>query len=542
MKKMHSWLCTVTVLVCVLETTTAGRHVEPRHCHGSAKHLHLAVGKDPTQEMTISFASKWSHPDVVAPIGGVHYGTKPHELDTFVGEQEYPIKYESSLLRGGGDYYSPYQHHITIGGLEPNTTYYFVAVIGEREKGIKALEEMPLRDHPSQHIENWVAENEILSGEEAMNEEEEDGERRLRRRKLAPPPYDPSGKPCMEAHKVRSFKTAPDTSEGPVSFAIIGDLGQFDHSRETLEHMAANREGIDAVMLVGDVAYTGFNHKQWDTYFDFLDDYSIFDEVPLQIATGNHDIDKQENRYEIFQAYESRFRMPRVKPPELGLYDGPLGLLNLDAPPYPLAYEWGNAYYSFDYGPAKHIVLSAYSSMEPDSPQYKWIEGVLKSVDRKFTPWVLVTIHVPIYNTFALHARDPQIFAARDYMEPLFVQYKVNIVFTGHIHAYQRTANVAMEVLDPSGPMHITIGAGGRACNAPFKSEIPEDWVMKRDASIYGYGRFDIFNQTHAEWKWIPLSSSDEHDYNVVKNEDVHLPQLKHDQLIVENQWFLSLE
>jgi hypothetical protein len=249
-----------------------------------------------------------------------------------------------------------------------------------------------------------------------------------------------------------------------------------------------------------------------------------------------------EDSNEIFQAYEWRFRMPQIKPAELGLYDGPPGLLNMDAPPYPLPYEWGNAYYSFDYGPAKHIIVSAYSSMEPDSVQYQWLVETMESVDRSITPWVLVTIHVPIYNTFALHKHDLQIFAAQEHLEPLLVKYNVNLVFTGHIHAYQRTANVASGSVTPTGPIHITIGAGGRKCDAPFKTEEPEEWIVKRDASYYGYGRFDIFNQTHAQWKWIPLSSSDVHAYNFVKGEEeTHLPQLEHDELMIENQYFLGL-
>jgi hypothetical protein len=200
--------------------------------------------------------------------------------------------------------------------------------------------------------------------------------------------------------------------------------------------------------------------------------------------------------------------MPQVHPAEVGLYDGPDGEMNLDNPPYPLPYEWGNAYYSFDYGPAKHIVLSAYSAMEPGSSQYNWCLEELESVDRTITPWVLVTIHVPIYNTFAKHSHDSQILAAREHLEPLFVKHHVNLVFTGHIHAYQRTGNVAMEELVPSAPIYVTVGAGGRQCDAPFKADEPEEWVMTRDASYYGYGRFTIFNQTHAEWRWIRLSSS----------------------------------
>ena len=105
----------------------------------------------------------------------------------------------------------------------------------------------------------------------------------------------------------------------------------------------------------------------------------------------------------------------------------------------------GWCYYDFDYGPAKHIVISAYSDMSPGSDQYKWLEEVFATVDRSVTPWVLITMHVPMYNTFSLHHHDLQIFAAQEHLEPLFVEHHVNVVFTGHIHAYQRTANVAME-------------------------------------------------------------------------------------------------
>lgn len=200
--------------------------------------------------------------------------------------------------------------------------------------------------------------------------------------------------------------------------------------------------------------------------------------------------------------------MPQVRPAELGtldIGDDP----DMNEPPYPLPYEWGNAYYSFDYGPAKHIVVSAYSSMEPKSPQYQWLVAELKSVDRKNTPWLLVTIHVPIYNTFNAHHRDLQILAAQTHLEPLWVKYAVNVIFSGHIHAYQRTKTVAFGKVVPTGPMHVTVGASGRqCCLTSFKSDTPESWIASRDATHFGYGQFAIYNQTHAEWQWIPTSSS----------------------------------
>ncbi|KAL3923683.1 MAG: hypothetical protein SGILL_001517 [Bacillariaceae sp.] len=530
--------------------------------------------------MTVSFASAWAFPDRPAPLAGVHIGTSPDNLDRFVPEQEFPLTYtiDTHPPKPGHYYYAPYQHHITIDGLEPDTAYYYVPVIGTREhyqSDPMSLATKPIRE--SMQVENVQVATKIDNNNEEQEDNTKEAEEHDRRmmvqdlliefdehaapvfnehgRRLAPPPYNPSARECIDAHRPRHFKTAPASEQDenfyPMIFGLIGDIGQFEHSIETLEHMRSHMQGIQAVVLVGDIAYPGQDGRLWDTFFDFLDDHSCFDEIPLQIAAGNHDIDMQPGRNDIFLAYETRFRMPQVHPPELGLFEGNLedrgvlddGRLNMDAPPYPLPYEWGNSYYAFTYGPARHVVVNAYSDMSPGSTQYTWLEEELASVDRVRTPWVLLTIHVPLYNTFAVHHHDPQIFAAREHLEPLLVKYHVNVVFNGHIHAYQRTEYVAFNETTPTGPMHITIGAGGRNADAPFQNEEPEPWIAKRDESMYGYGRFKICNATHAEWKWVPLSPSDEHDFNVVKGHtDVHLPVLDHDRLTIENQYHVQLE
>ncbi|KAL3945683.1 MAG: hypothetical protein SGBAC_000251 [Bacillariaceae sp.] len=489
-------LCRFSILLAVtsslLGIATANK-ARPRHCKGEVKHIHLAVGHNPAHEMTISFATKYSNSaGDNAPLGGVHIGLQPDKLDRFVPEQEDPLHYKEKNP-DGKRYNSPYQHHITIDGLEANTTYYYEIVVGDRDDGIEALEKRPIK-----HSHSAATEEKTLNAKKGGDQ---------RRRRLLPAHYDGSELPCIEGQRVRSFKTAPKAGEGPVSFAVIGDLGQFSFSEETLRHLRDNKDGVDATILAGDISYNEGDHRRWDTFFDFLDDYEIFHEIPLHIATGNHDIEKREDGNVIFEAYETRFRMPQVQPEQREVFDFP-GELNMDAPSYPLPYDWGNAYYSFDYGLAKHIVLSAYSSMEPDSAQYKWVKKELKTVDRSVTPWVLVTIHTPLYNTFVEHHYDPQIVAAKEHIEPLLVKYHVNFVLTGHIHAYLRTGKVAMGERSDKGPVHITIGAGGRQCMAGFQNEDPEDWVEARDASFFGYGRIDIRNSTHAEWRWIPLSAS----------------------------------
>ena len=490
-----------------------------RSCAGSIRHVHLAVGNDPSTEMTISFSSERSFH--VPVIGGVLIGTNPDKLDTYVEEQE-PARYYNATpaKERHGHYYSPYLHHITVTGLAPSATYYYKCTVRKRS-------EDPPTALRGNHVDKFSAESpkgEALKAQEreVFNEEDDDSLGHLssaedrgndpRHRMLRLVYYDSKMGECPPPNKIRSFETAPkpgtNTPEN-LKFVYIGDIGQFTHSLENILHLVRHqRTTANAIMLAGDIAYSGYDNRRWDTYFDFMDDFSMIDEVPMQVCAGNHDMDKQENGTDIFLAYQNRFRMPEVKPAELGTYDGPPGLLNMDNPPYPMPYEWGNAYYAFTYGISRHIFLNAYSSMEPDSTQYQWLLKEFQSVDREHTPWLLVTIHVPIYNTFDVHHRDKQIIAARQHLEPLFVEYKVNLVIAGHVHAYQRTKTVANQTLTPTGPMHVIVGAGGRQCKASFLSPEPEPWVAVRDATRYGYGTLELYNKTHAKWEWIPTGES----------------------------------
>lgn len=263
MKRLSISLIGTFTLFSGVETRTI---VHPRHCHGNVRHLHLSVGRDPSREMIVSFATTWAKPGVVAPVTGLHVGLKPDKLDRFIPEQEDPIKYNSPMPGKDEIYNSPFQHHITIDGLEPNTTYYYVAVVGDRAKGIEKL------DHPID-----------VDVETLTTKKRDHG-----RRRLSPPPYDGSDGPCIDGHQVRSFTTAPESNQSQVAFAMIGDLGQFTHSEETLEHLREHRDGINVAFLIGDLAYADYDPRRWDTFMDFLDDHSIFDEVPMQIATGNH--------------------------------------------------------------------------------------------------------------------------------------------------------------------------------------------------------------------------------------------------------------
>jgi len=492
---------------CLLRSAGARLSSRARDCLGSLRHVTLSIGPldpDGRLSMLVSFASISSqYLDV--PFAAVRYGTSPLSLDKLAWATEtshYNISHVNDVHHanvGDDAYFSPYYHFVTIPDLSPETMYYYKPVVAPSEKA-------------------------ILDTEKSSNE----NNRNLRSRLLVNwPPYDSSAHPCPDPRKVRSFRTAP-TGNKPTTLALVGDMGQFPHSGEVLERMQRERDRVHALVLAGDVAYTSGDHNRWDMFLDFLDDYSLTDHVPLLLCPGNHDIDKTKKGKEIFLAYQKRFRMAQVKPAELGFFDGQTmndGSINMDNPPYPLPFEWGNAYYAVTVGMARIVMINAYSSVDPGSVQYDWIQKELQGVDRTKTPWLLAVLHTPMYNTFGLHTHDTQMRQARVHLEPLFVEHKVNIVVSGHIHAYQRTHQVVNGTVSSGAPMHMTVGAGGRKCEAPFAQKEAENWLAVRDATFYGYGRLHMESPERAVWEWIHTGDTDEgRTYNQLKkNDTVHL-------------------
>lgn len=176
--------------------------VEGRHCHGSPKHVHLAVGADPATQMTVTFASYKSIEN--RPTGGVLIGTDPNRLDRLVVEQEGAVSYETPLPRQSGMYNSPYYHHVLMDELEPNTRYFYQVLVKPNEPSLRGEANKRAKEYASQILEQ---------DDEAREEEEEDDERR----RLAPPPYDPKDHgQCPARERIRSFRTAPKVGPNSV--------------------------------------------------------------------------------------------------------------------------------------------------------------------------------------------------------------------------------------------------------------------------------------------------------------------------------------
>ncbi|KAG2242060.1 hypothetical protein Bca52824_096098, partial [Brassica carinata] len=156
--------------------------------------------------------------------------------------------------------------------------------------------------------------------------------------------------------------------------------------------------------------------------------------------------------------------------------------------------------------------------------------GDLTKVDRERTPWLIALFHVPWYNSNDAHQNEGDGMMAE--MEPLLYASGVDIVFTGHVHAYERTKRVNNGKSDPCGPVHITIGDGGNREGLARKYKDPSpEWSVFREAS-FGHGELQMVNSTHAHWTW-HRNDDDE----PTKSDEVWLTSLVNSGCWTEKKW-----
>lgn len=75
------------------------------------------------------------------------------------------------------------------------------------------------------------------------------------------------------------------------------------------------------------------------------------------------------------------------------------------------------------------------------TPQWRWLAEELTRVDREKTPWLIVIMHVPIYNSNVKHYTEGE--SMQSVYESWFVKAKVDFIFAGHVHAYERSVRIS---------------------------------------------------------------------------------------------------
>jgi 3',5'-cyclic AMP phosphodiesterase CpdA len=105
----------------------------------------------------------------------------------------------------------------------------------------------------------------------------------------------------------------------------------------------------------------------------------------------------------------------------------------------------GRRYYTYVKGTARFVVLD---SNYLDAPQVEWLTTTLKDAPER---WKIVYFHHPLYSDGGRHGSTVDL---RVKLEPIFVKYGVNVVYSGHDHIYER-------ITPQKGIAYFVSGAGG---------------------------------------------------------------------------------
>jgi 3',5'-cyclic AMP phosphodiesterase CpdA len=220
-----------------------------------------------------------------------------------------------------------------------------------------------------------------------------------------------------------------------LKFAAIGDNGTGDRPQyELAQQMVKLRSAFpfDLVIMLGDNMYG--SQQPADFVRKFEQPYAplLTAGVKFQASLGNHDTPEQ-----------------------------------VSYKPYNMN---GQRYYTYVRNSVRFLALD---STLMDRKQVAWIEAALKDSREE---WKICYFHHPLYSNAARHGSSVDL---RIVLEPIFVKYGVNVVFSGHDHVYER--------LQPQRGIHYFVsGAAGQLRKGNMRSSSQTGASFDQDQSFMG--------------------------------------------------------
>lgn len=206
-----------------------------------------------------------------------------------------------------------------------------------------------------------------------------------------------------------------------VRFAVIGDMGTGEHPQyEVAQRMLQVRASFpfEFVLTMGDNIYGGNSPADFENKFEKPYKPLLDSGVKFYASLGNHD-GPSERVYKYF---------------------------NMN----------GANYYAFTKGNVRFLALDS-NYMDPK--QLDWLRSQLQ--DANPGDWKICYFHHPLYSSARAHGPATDL---RVLLEPLFIDYGVNVVFSGHEHVYER-------VKPQHGIYYFTEGSSGQLRRGNLKRE-----------------------------------------------------------------------
>ncbi len=194
------------------------------------------------------------------------------------------------------------------------------------------------------------------------------------------------------------FTTAP-TANAPFGFVFLSDTHNHAQVADLLAHAVQHYPETAFCTISGDLVAVGQYRDDWDQFFNSTRNFA--NRRPLVPVVGNHDTIDGLGAH----LYLSFFGLPTNGPARV---------------------EPGRTY-SFQYANAQFLMLDATSPVEDQAP---WIQAQLA---QSRATWKFALLHFPPY---APDDDNPDILR---HWCPLFDQYHVDFVLSGHVHHFLRT-------------------------------------------------------------------------------------------------------
>ncbi|TAK62779.1 DNRLRE domain-containing protein [Methylobacter sp.] len=217
------------------------------------------------------------------------------------------------------------------------------------------------------------------------------------------------------------FTTAPTTgTQQPTRIWVIGDAGNGSAGQTAVYNAYRNFTGANPTHLwlqLGDNAYnSGTDAEYQSNMFNMYPD--MFRQSVTWPTLGNHDGASADSATQT-GPYYNIFSLPK---------NGEAGGVASGT----------EAYYSFDYGNIHFIVLDSHDSVRTaGSPMLTWLESDLQASNAE---WNIAFWHHPPYSKGS-HDSDTesQMVEMRQNTLPILEAYGIDLVLTGHSHAYERS-------------------------------------------------------------------------------------------------------
>lgn len=340
------------------------------------------------------------------------------------------------------------------------------------------------------------------------------------------------GKEIVFSAKAR----VPKSAAQKYRVVAFGDCGAGTAEQKPLAYQAF-LAGADLIVIPGDMVYeygriSEYREKFWPVYN--ADSASpagapLLRSIPFAAAPGNHDTDTRNlDRFPDGLAYFLFWEQPLNGP--LGKEGGPFvpSLVASDANRRAFTEAAGDSYprmtnFSFNYGNAHWTIVDSNPYVNwTDKSLLEWVASDLAAA--RGATWRFVAFHHPGFNSAREHYEQQQMRL----LAPILEAGKVDVVFNGHVHNYQRSfpmkfvpdkqgtllvggrdnKTVRGRVVNgrwkldktfngrtdttPDGVIYLVTGAGGQHLYNPEQQDEPDTWQRFTDKFVSTVHSFTI--------------------------------------------------